>query len=71
MKQVQLGIILLISCMKRLDGSIYQKLIAPGNGEFHGGQTFPSDLEYIGVGLASYHDFETLIPDRIKPLFGN
>jgi basic membrane protein A and related proteins len=60
------GDILLTSCMKRLDQSIYSELIAIGNKQFHGGTTSIGNLTNNGVELAPFHNFETQIPDSIK-----
>lgn len=60
------GDILLTSCMKRLDQSLYSELIAIGNGEFHGGTTSVGNLTNNGVELAPFHNYENQIPDSIK-----
>ena len=60
------GDILLTSCMKRLDQSLYQEMIAINNRQFHGGSTSIGNLTNSGVELAPFHDFETQIPDSIK-----
>ncbi len=62
----EVGSVLLTSCMKRLDESIYHDVISISKGEFHGGQTTLSTLSNNGVDLAPYHGFESLIQDSIK-----
>jgi basic membrane protein A len=57
---------LLTSCMKSLDVFVTTELINIYNDAFHGGQTIQSTLANQGVGLAPYHQYETLLPDSIK-----
>jgi basic membrane protein A len=58
--------ILLTSCMKRLDNSVYMELKSIFNNQYHGGQILHSDLENNGVDLAPYHDYESQISNTIK-----
>lgn len=60
------GDILLTSCMKRLDQSLYSELVAIGNGAYHGGITSVGNLTNNGVALAPFHNYENQIPDSIK-----
>jgi basic membrane protein A len=60
------GGILLTSCMKRLDQSLYNELVAIGKGAYHGGTTTVGNLSNNGVALAPFHNYENQIPDSIK-----
>lgn len=60
------GDILITSCIKRLDQSLYNELVAIGNGQFHGGTTSNGNLTNNGVELAPFHNYENQIPDSIK-----
>lgn len=62
----EVGSILLTSCMKRLDQSIYTEIISFSQGAFHGGTTLSGNLENQGVELAPFHDFDNQVPDSIK-----
>lgn len=62
----EVGNILLTSCMKRLDESIYHEIISISNGQFHGGTTTIANLTSNGVELAPFHEYENQIPDSIK-----
>lgn len=58
--------ILLTSCMKRLDNSVYNVVEAATKDQFGGGSNFVGTLTNGGVGLAPFHDFEDQIPANIK-----
>jgi basic membrane protein A len=58
--------ILLTSCMKRLDNSVFSVIESLINDEFPGGGNYVGALANGGVGLAPYHDFEDQIPDDLK-----
>lgn len=60
--------ILLTSCMKKIDNTVYDVISGYVNGKFAGGTGFINNLSNKGVGLAPYHDYETQIPDSIKSL---
>lgn len=62
----QVGSVLLTSCMKHLNEAVINEIKLISCGEYSGGQTINYNLINKGVGLAPYHDFETLIPDSIK-----
>ena len=62
----QVGHYLITSCMKNLDAVIVAEITDITEDKFHGGQTLVTDLVGSGVGLAPYHDYDTLIPDTIK-----
>jgi len=62
----QVGSYLLTSCLKRQDISIISEVTSIYNGQFHGGQILQCELADNSVGIAPYHNFETLIPDSIK-----
>jgi len=66
----EVGDILLTSCMKRLDISIYDEIRAIIGNQFHGGSTIISNLTGNGVQLAPFHNFENQIPDSIKTVLG-
>ena len=67
----EVGSILLTSCMKRLDQSIYQEILAISAGQFHGGTTTIASLTSNGVELAPFHDFENQVPDSIRLALSN
>jgi basic membrane protein A len=58
--------ILISSCMKRLDNSVFSVVDAALKDEFPGGSVYVGTLTNGGVGLAPYHDFEDEIPDELK-----
>jgi basic membrane protein A len=58
--------ILLTSCMKRLDNAVYNVVDLTIQNKFPGGTVYIGTLKNKGVGLAPYHDFESLIPSNIK-----
>jgi basic membrane protein A len=58
--------ILITSCMKRLDNSVYSVVESLTKDEFPGGSVYVGTLENDGVGLAPYHDFEDEVPDDLK-----
>ncbi|MBN1315441.1 MAG: BMP family ABC transporter substrate-binding protein [Anaerolineales bacterium] len=58
--------ILISSCMKRLDNSVYTVVEGAVNDQFGGGGNYVGTLENGGVGLAPFHDYENEIPDEIK-----
>ncbi|MDD4644919.1 MAG: BMP family ABC transporter substrate-binding protein [Bacteroidales bacterium] len=62
----QVGPVLLTSCVKKLDNAIYGMLKDYRNLVFSGGQTQYNSLSNNGVGMAPFHDYETMIPDSIK-----
>ena len=66
----EVGDILLTSCMKRLDISIHDEIIAISQNQFHGGTSITTNLTSNGVQLAPFHDFENQIPDSIKTVLG-
>ncbi len=57
--------ILITSCMKRLDNSVFGVIKLEQDGAFPGGANYVGTLENGGVGLAPYHDFEGEIPDEL------
>jgi basic membrane protein A len=58
--------ILLTSAMKRGDTAVQEAVKALVLDKFGGGETWVLRLEFDGVGLAPYHDFEDQIPGSIK-----
>ena len=60
------GPYLMTSCMKSLDVSVKTALIDIYNDAFHGGHVLSSSLANQGVGLAPFHNYETMIPDSIR-----
>ncbi len=58
--------ILITSCMKRLDNSVFGVIELLQKGQFPGGGNYVGTLANGGVGLAPYHDFEDQIPDELK-----
>ncbi|MPZ70468.1 MAG: BMP family ABC transporter substrate-binding protein [Actinobacteria bacterium] len=57
--------LLLTSVMKNMDNAVYDTIVAAMNDEFEGG-LYVGTLENEGVGLAPYHDFDSVIPDALK-----
>jgi basic membrane protein A len=58
--------ILLTSCMKRLDNSVFAVVKSVLDDKFPGGSVYVGTAENGGVGLAPYHDFEDKIPAELK-----
>jgi basic membrane protein A len=58
--------VLLTSVMKKMDNSCFDVIKATVEGEFDGCGVYVGDLKNGGVGLASYHDLESVIPDDLK-----
>ena len=58
--------IILTSCLKRMDRAVNQVVTAALDNQFWGGTRYIGDLSNHGVGLASYHDFENKIPERLQ-----
>lgn len=58
--------ILLTSCVKRLDNSVYAVAQSVRDGKFAGGTNYVGTAANGGVGLAPYHDFEDEIPAELK-----
>jgi basic membrane protein A len=58
--------ILITSCMKRLDNSVFSVVRSYLEDQFPGGSVYVGTLTNGGVGLAPYHDFEDQIPDELK-----
>jgi len=57
--------ILITSCMKRLDNSVFGTVEALLAGEFAGGGVYVGTVANGGVGLAPFHDFEDDIPAEL------
>jgi basic membrane protein A len=57
--------ILITSCMKRLDNSVFGTVEALLADEFAGGGVYVGTLANGGVGLAPFHDFEDDIPAEL------
>lgn len=57
--------LLLTSVMKNMDNAVFDVIEAAVNDSFEGG-LYVGTLENEGVGLAPYHDFESVIPDALK-----
>ncbi len=66
----QVGSILLTSCMKRLDISVYDIMTNYYYDNFQGGHMFYGNLSNQMVDMAPFHDFETQIPDSIRDALG-
>ena len=62
----EVGNILLTSCMKRLDLSVYSVMANLYYNNFQGGTVFYGNLSNNMVDLAPYHQFDQEIPDSIK-----
>ena len=57
---------LLSSAMKGLDNAIYEVVKSFVDDTFIGGGIYNGKLANDGVGIAPYHNYESLIPDSIK-----
>jgi basic membrane protein A len=57
--------ILITSCMKRLDNSVFAVVESVIDDKFPGGSVYVGTLENDGVGLAPYHNFENEIPSDL------
>jgi basic membrane protein A len=55
---------LLTSIMKRVDNTVYDTIVAHVNDTFSSG-TYVYDFENDGVGLAPYHETESIIPPDV------
>lgn len=51
----------LVSIMKRIDVAVHDAVIAAGTGDFSA-EKYVGTLENEGVGLSSFHDFESKLP---------
>jgi len=51
----------LVSILKRIDNSVYDTVMAAGTGNFDAAP-YVGTLENEGVGLSSFHDFESKLP---------
>ncbi len=55
----------LTSIMKNMNVAVYDAVASVVDGTFEGG-LYSGTLENLGVGLAPYHDFDSVIPDALK-----
>jgi basic membrane protein A and related proteins len=55
----------LTSILKQMDATVQQAIVAVKDGTFQGGLTVGT-LENEGVGLAPYHDMDSLVSDELK-----
>jgi basic membrane protein A len=58
--------VLLTSVMKNMDTSVFTVIKDTMEGNFNGCGVYVGDLANDGVGLASYHDLESVVPDDLK-----
>jgi basic membrane protein A and related proteins len=58
--------ILLTSCLKKIDNTIYDIIYYTGKDGFTGRKISYGSLGTYDVGIAPYHDYDALIPDTIK-----
>ncbi len=58
--------VLLTSVMKMLDVAVYDTVKDFVNGNFKGGTNYVGTLENGGVGLAPYHNLDSMVPDALK-----
>ncbi len=56
--------VILVSIMKRIDNAVYDTVIAAGGGDFDP-SPYVGTLENEGVGLSSFHDFESKLPEGL------
>ena len=63
--------ITLVSILKRIDVAVHDAVMAGGTGKFDP-TTYVGTLKNAGVGLSSFHDFESKLPagltDELKKL---
>jgi basic membrane protein A len=62
----EVGSVLLTSCVKLLNSTVYTLLVSYFNDSFNGGQIIHYNLKNNGVGMAPFHDFTAAIPDSIE-----
>ncbi|MFA6126715.1 MAG: BMP family ABC transporter substrate-binding protein [Bacteroidales bacterium] len=62
----EVGPVLLTSCVKLLNSTVYSILVSYFNETFAGGQIMHYNLNNNGVGMAPLHDFKAAIPDSIE-----
>ena len=62
----KVGPVLLTSCVKELDFIVYGIIYKYYNLDFAGGTIIHCNLSNKGVGMASFHYFDALVPDSIK-----
>ena len=58
--------VILTSCLKRMDRAVVQAVTAALDNQFWGGTRYVGNLANHGVGLAPYHDFDAVIPERLQ-----
>jgi basic membrane protein A and related proteins len=58
--------ILLTSCLKKMDNTVYNIIYYTATNGFLGKRTYYGTLGTFDVDIASYHDYDTQIPDSIK-----
>jgi basic membrane protein A len=58
--------VLLTSVMKKMDNSCYAVIKETMDDEFNGCGVYVGDLANGGVGIAPYHDLDSVIPDDLK-----
>lgn len=58
--------VILTSVMKNFDIAVFEVIKAAKIGNFKGCGVYIGDLENQGVGIAPYHDLESVVPDHLK-----
>jgi basic membrane protein A len=58
--------VILTSVMKNFDNAVYDVIEAANNGKFDGCGVYIGDLANSGVGIAPYHDLESVVPEQLK-----
>ena len=58
--------VLLTSVMKKMDNSVYAVIEDTMEGNFNGCGVYVGDLANDGVGIAPYHDLDSVVPDELK-----
>ena len=58
--------VILTSCLKRMDRAVVETVTAAIDNQFWGGTRYVGNLANHGVGLAPYHDFDAVIPERLQ-----
>jgi basic membrane protein A and related proteins len=60
------GKVILTSAMKNIDTAVFDVVKQAKDGAFPGGQNMSFGIKEDGVGLAPYHDFDSVVPQAIK-----
>ncbi len=62
----EVGDILLTSCLKKMDNTVYNIINDVEDNGFSGGRIYYGNLTTVDIEIAPFHNFDALIPDSIK-----